>query len=80
MTQLIRHGRDLSLAALIAGTAPVLGYTALSLGLVGYVTTLFKFSTLLTVLWGSLFLNERGFSQRLPASLIMVLGAVLIAI
>ncbi|MCB0033829.1 MAG: DMT family transporter [Anaerolineales bacterium] len=80
MTQLVGHRRELLLAALIAGTAPVLGYTALSLGLVGYVTTLFKLSTLMTVLWGSLFLNEKELVQRLPASLVMVLGAVLIAI
>lgn len=71
--------RELALAGLIAGTAPVLGYTALSLGLVGYVTTLFKLSTVLTVIWGSLFLKERGLSHRLPGSAVMVAGAILIA-
>jgi hypothetical protein len=68
----------LLLAGLIAGIAPVLGYTALSLGLVGYVTTLFKLSTLMTVLWGGLLLGESGLRRRLPASLVMVAGAVLI--
>ena len=72
--------RELILAGLIAGVAPVLGYTAFSLGFVGYVTTLFKLSTLMTVIWSFLFLKERGLAQRLPASLVMVLGAILIAV
>src|SRR6266498_3535236 len=79
IAQLSTHRRELILAALIAGIAPVLGYTAFSLGFVGYVTTLFKLSTLLTVIWSSLFLKERGLTQRLPASLVMVIGAILIA-
>lgn len=70
---------ELILAGLIAGIAPVLGYTAFSLGLVGYVTTLFKLSTLMTILWSSLLLKERGLARRLPASLVMVVGAILIA-
>lgn len=74
---LYRH--ELFLAALIAGVAPVLGYTAFSLGLVGYVTAAFKLSTLMTVLWSFLFLKERGLAQRLPASLVMVIGVILIA-
>jgi uncharacterized membrane protein len=65
-------------AGLIAGVAPVLGYTAFSLGPVGYVTTLFRLSTLMTVIWSYLFLNERGIAQRLPASFVMVIGAILI--
>lgn len=62
IVKLSLHRRELILAGLIAGVAPVLGYIAFSLGLVGYVTTLFKFSTLLTVIWSSLFLKERGLS------------------
>jgi drug/metabolite transporter (DMT)-like permease len=77
--KLAPHRRELLLASLIAGIAPVLGYTAFSLGLVGYVTTLFKLSTLLTVMWSFLFLQERGWAHRLPASLVMVIGAILIA-
>jgi len=77
--KLFLHRRELALAGLIAGTAPVLGYTALSLGLVGYVTTLFKLSTVLTVIWGFLFLKERGLANRLPGSAVMVAGAILIA-
>jgi uncharacterized membrane protein len=78
--KLRQHGREWFFAALIAGTAPVLGYTAYSLGLVGYVTTLFKLSTVMTVLWSALFLKEGGLMQRLPASAVMVIGAILIAV
>ena len=79
IAKLSTNHRELILAGLIAGTAPILGYTAFSLGFVGYVTTLFKLSTLLTVIWSSLFLKERGLAQRLPSSLMMVVGAILIA-
>jgi len=78
--KLLLHRREYSLAGLIAGIAPVLGYTAFSLGFVGYVTTLFKLSTLMTMLWSFLFLKEHGLKQRLPASTVMVIGAVLITI
>jgi drug/metabolite transporter (DMT)-like permease len=78
IAKLSLHRRDVILAALIAGVAPVLGYTAFSLGPVGYVTTLFRLSTLMTVIWSFLFLNERGLAQRLPASFVMVIGAILI--
>jgi len=78
--QLVLHRREWLLAALIAGSAPTLGYTAFSLGFVGYVTTLFKLSTIMTVLWGFLFLKERHVAQRLPGSLVMVAGAILIAL
>ncbi len=78
--QLLLHHREWLLAALIAGSAPIPGYTAFSLGFVGYVTTLFKLSTIMTVLWGSLFLKERHVAQRLPGSLMMVAGAILIAL
>ena len=78
ISNLFPHQRTLFSAGLIAGIAPILAYTAYSLGFVGYVTTLFKLSTLLTVIWSSLFLKERGLTQRLPASLVMVIGAILI--
>lgn len=67
-------------AALIAGIAPALGYTAFSLGLVGYVTTLFRLSTVLTVFWSGWLLGESGLRQRIPASIVMVVGAILITV
>lgn len=76
--QLGPHRRELLLAGLIAGTAPILGYMAFSQGLVGYVTTLFRLSAAMTVLWSALILKEQGLQQRLPSSLVMALGAVLI--
>lgn len=78
ISQLSLHRRELILAGLIAGIAPVLGYTSLRLGFVGYVTTLFKLSTLMTVIWSFLFLKERGVVERLPSSLVMVIGAIFI--
>jgi len=79
LSGMIYHRRDLLLAGLISGIAPILGYTAFSLGYVGYVTTLFKLSTLMTVLWSYILLKEGNIRSRLPASLVMVIGAVLIA-
>lgn len=76
--KLFLHRRELFLAGVIAGIAPVLGYTAFSLGFVGYVNTLFKLSTLMTMIWSFLFLKERGMAQRVPASLVMVIGVILI--
>ncbi|MBE0409199.1 MAG: EamA family transporter [Anaerolineales bacterium] len=75
--KLLLHRREWIIAGLIAGSAPVLGYTAFSLGLIGYVTTLFKFSVLLTVLWGFIFLKEGGISQRLPGAILMLIGSIL---
>ena len=73
------HRREWLLAACIAGGAPVMGYTAFSLGLVGYVTALFRLSAVMTVVWAALLLKERHLASRLPGSLIMVTGAILIA-
>jgi drug/metabolite transporter (DMT)-like permease len=77
--KVIIYRHDLILATLIASIAPMLAYTAYALGLVGYVTTLFKLSAVMTVLWSRLFLHEYGLALRLPASLVMVIGAILIA-
>jgi len=79
MHMLIQHRREWLLAALIAGVAPALGYTAFSLGRVGYVTTLFRLSAVFTVIWGAWLLREPRIQQRLPASIMMVAGAILIA-
>jgi drug/metabolite transporter (DMT)-like permease len=80
LDSLARHRREWLLAALIAGVAPTLGYTAISLGHVGYVTTLFRLSTIFTIIWSARLLGETGLRQRLPASVVMVVGAVLIAV
>jgi uncharacterized membrane protein len=78
LANLALHRYELLLAGLIAGSAPILGYTAFSLGHVGYVTTLFRFSSVLTVIWSALFLRERDLRGRLPNSLLMIVGALLL--
>ena len=71
----------LAAAAPIAGVAPLFGFTAtIALGLVGYVTMLFKLSAALTVLWARLFLGEGDLCQRLLGAAIMMAGGALVAV
>jgi len=67
-------------AAVIAGVAPLFGFTAIAVGLVGYVTALFKLSAVLTILWAKLFLGEGYVRQRLLGAVVMVVGGILIAV
>jgi len=76
---LARSPRALSLAVLIAGIAPLFGFTAIALGLVGYVTTLFKLSAVLTILWAWWFLGEGHIKSRLLGASVMILGGLLVA-
>jgi uncharacterized membrane protein len=73
------HPRALASAVLIAGIAPLFGFTAIALGLVGYVTTLFKLSAVLTILWARVFLHEGQIRERLLGSSVMLVGGVLVA-
>ena len=66
-------------AALLAGIAPLFGFSAIAVGLVGYVTALSKLGAVLTVLWGWLFLKEQSVRQRLFGALVMVAGGILVA-
>lgn len=74
------HPRSFMLAVLIAGVAPLFGFTAIALGLVGYVTALFKLSAVLTVFWAWVFLGEGQGRSRLLGASVMVLGGVLVAV
>lgn len=74
------HLRAVLLAVLIAGIAPLFGFTAIALGLVGYVTTLFKLSSVLTILWAWLFLGEGRVRDRLLGASVMVVGGLLVAV
>jgi drug/metabolite transporter (DMT)-like permease len=76
---LCAHPCALALAILIACTAPLFGFTAIALGLVGYVTTLFKLSSVLTILWARVFLDEGQIKSRLLGASVMVLGGLLVA-
>jgi len=74
------HPRALLLAVLIAGIAPLFGFTAIALGLVGYVTALFKLGAVFTIVWAWLFLHEGNIRQRLVGASVMVVGGALIAL
>lgn len=80
LNQLRANYRGFLLAALIAGIAPVFGFTAFKLGLVGYVTAIFKLSSVMTVVWSALLLQEADIRQRLLGSGVMVAGALLVGI
>ena len=62
------------------GHGPLFGFTAIALGLVGYVTALFKLSSVLTIVWAWLFLGEEQIQQRLLGTGVMLLGGILVAL
>ncbi len=72
--------RGFSLAAAIAGVAPIFGFTAIGLGLVGYVSAIFKLSTVFSIAWAVLLLRESVGASRLVGAGLMVIGAVLIGV
>lgn len=74
------HPRAFLLAVGIAGIAPLFGFTAIALGLVGYVTALFKLAAVFTIVWAWLFLGEENIRQRLLGASVMLLGGALIAL
>jgi len=79
VAQVVRHWRGFLLLGIIGGVAPLMGYTALSLGLAGYVSALFKLSTVLTLVWAYFILGERDVARRLPGAMMMLVGGLLIA-
>jgi drug/metabolite transporter (DMT)-like permease len=79
-TQIRRHWQGFGLAAAIAGIAPVFGFTAIASGLVGYVSAIFKLSTVLTVIWAGLLLKESEQRTRLAGAAVMVAGALLVSV
>ncbi len=74
------HLRVFLLAVLIAGIAPLFGFTAIALGLVGYVTALFKLSAVLIIVWARILLGEGQVRERLLGALVMVAGGLLVAL
>ncbi len=80
LDQLRRHRPLFGAAGLISGVAPLFGFSAIALGYVGYVTALFKLGVVFTVVWGSLLLKEHGLREHLLATVVMVIGGLLIAI
>lgn len=53
-------------------------FSAISLQNVGYVTAIFKLSTLFTILWGGLFFKEARIGERLLGASVMVAGTLLL--
>jgi drug/metabolite transporter (DMT)-like permease len=80
MSGLRVHPRALIGAVLIAGIAPLFGFSAIALGLVGYVTALFKLAAVFTIVWAWLFLGEENVRQRLLGTGVMLIGGILIAV
>jgi drug/metabolite transporter (DMT)-like permease len=74
------HPRAFMSAIVLSGIAPLFGFTAIALGLVGYATALFKLSSVLTILWAQLFLGETNIRQRFIGALVMLVGGLLIAV
>ncbi len=65
------HPRAFISAVVLSGVAPLFGFTAIALGLVGYATALFKLSRVLTILWVQFFLGETNIRQRLAGALLV---------
>lgn len=79
-TQIRIRLRGFVALGIIGGIAPLFGYAAFSLGLVGYVAALFKMSSVFTLAWAYFFLREKDMPRRLPGAIIMVIGTILIAV
>jgi uncharacterized membrane protein len=80
VAQIRQHATGFLTAGLISGIAPLFGFTAIALGYVGYVTALFKLSAVFTVVWSAWLLREHGLRQRLPATIAMAIGGLLISL
>lgn len=76
LADLVAHPPTFLLAATIAGVASVFGFSAIGLGLVGYVSAIFKLSVLFSPGWAFLVLREEAACRRVPACLLMVVGAI----
>jgi uncharacterized membrane protein len=59
---------------------PLFGFTAIALGLVGYVTALFKLSSNLAIPLVWLFLGEKQIQKRLLGTSVMLIGGILVAL
>ncbi|OGH06980.1 MAG: hypothetical protein A2W22_00690 [Candidatus Levybacteria bacterium RBG_16_35_11] len=55
-------------------------YTAFSLANLGYVTSIFRLQSIFIILLAALFLKEKDIREKLLGALVMLIGAVLVAI
>lgn len=74
--QVRRAGPGLLAIGLISGVAPVLGFSALRLGITSYVTALFTLRIAFILLWSILLLGERPPRSRWLGVTLLVLGAI----
>lgn len=58
--------------------AQLAAFTAYSQANLGLVTSVFKFSTLFTIIWGFLFFKEQRIWERLLGATVMILGTILL--
>jgi uncharacterized membrane protein len=79
LPQIAHRASGFLVAAIIAGIAPLFGFSAMAFGLIGYVTALFKLSPVITVVLARLLLKEGDMRERFLGSSVMVIGALLIA-
>jgi drug/metabolite transporter (DMT)-like permease len=65
-------------AGFFNGIANLFQMIAFSMTLVIYVASIKKLSSVLTVIYGGIMLKEKGLKRRLAATLLMVLGSIVI--
>lgn len=73
-----RHIGALTFQGVTGAAAQFAAYTAFSLAPVGYVLSLFNFSTLVTIGIGAVFLKEQKTRDRFIGALVMIAGSLLI--
>jgi len=70
----------LLLAGILGGLGLFFQMNAITLALVAYVIAIKRLGVLLSVLWGRLAFKEENFRKRMPGAVLMVMGAVIIAL
>ena len=75
-----KHVGLLIFMGIFTALSQLAAYTAFSLANVGYVTAIFKLSSLMGIVWGALFFRETRIKEKFIGGTIMLLGAILLAI
>lgn len=80
MGQILTDFKTLALIGLFNGLAMLFQMIAISLTLVAYVISIKRTSSMLSVLFGSLFFNEKGTKERFVGAMVMILGVLFITL
>lgn len=75
-----KNARTLAPVGVLSGVGITLQMIAIQITLVAYVIAIKRMSTVFSVLWGHIFLRESGGKKRIIASIIMLLGALVIGL